>query len=73
VQAASAMPPAAQAARWHQGDRNRKMGWILLEAFLALALGIFIVWWTMRGRPKPPPGAQDASPAESPGEKERRG
>jgi hypothetical protein len=31
------------------------MGWILLEAGVALAIGIFIVWWTMGARRKPPP------------------
>jgi hypothetical protein len=30
------------------------MAWILLEAFVALALGLFIVWWTMRGRRRHP-------------------
>jgi hypothetical protein len=26
------------------------MGWVLLEAGVALLLGIFIVWWLMRGK-----------------------
>jgi len=30
------------------------MGWILLEALLALGVAIAIVWWTMSGRRKPP-------------------
>ena len=32
------------------------MGWILLEAFVALLLAVFIVWFTMggrRGEPRP--------------------
>lgn len=32
------------------------MGWILLEAAVALAIGLFIVWWTWpRKRREPPP------------------
>jgi hypothetical protein len=31
------------------------MKWILLEALVALALAVFIVWFTMGGRRKPPP------------------
>ena len=38
------------------------MGWIFLEALLALALAIGIVWWTMgpktRKRPPDDPGAR---------------
>jgi hypothetical protein len=30
------------------------MGWILLEAFVALLLAVGIVWWTTRARRKPP-------------------
>jgi hypothetical protein len=32
------------------------MGWILLEAFIALAFGVAIVWWTMgpKIRKRPP-------------------
>jgi len=30
------------------------MGWIFLEALLALVVAIGIVWWTMAGRRKPP-------------------
>jgi hypothetical protein len=33
------------------------MGWILLEAFVALFLAAFIVWWTMSPHKKPPPPA----------------
>ena len=34
------------------------MGWILLEAGVALALAVFIVWFTMGGkRREPPPGS----------------
>jgi hypothetical protein len=31
------------------------MAWILLEALVALLLAVFIVWFTMGGRRKPPP------------------
>ena len=31
------------------------MAWILLEALVALFLAVFIVWFTMGGRRKPPP------------------
>jgi hypothetical protein len=30
------------------------MGWIFLEALVALILAVFIVWFTMGGRRKPP-------------------
>ena len=30
------------------------MGWILLEALVALLLAVFIVWFTMGGRRKEP-------------------
>jgi len=29
---------------------SEAMGWVLLEAGVALLLGIFIVWWLMRGK-----------------------
>jgi len=32
------------------------MGWILLEAFVALVIAVAIVWWTMSARRKPPDG-----------------
>jgi hypothetical protein len=32
------------------------MVWFFIEAGAALALAIFIVWFTMGGRRKPPPG-----------------
>ena len=32
------------------------MVWIFIEAGVALALAIFIVWFTMGGRRKPPGG-----------------
>jgi hypothetical protein len=36
------------------------MGWILLEAAVALAIGLFIVWWTWpRKKRGPPPGGKD--------------
>jgi len=31
------------------------MGWILLEAAVALAIGLFIVWWTWPRDKRPPP------------------
>ena len=37
---------AQQAAR----KADDTMGWVLLEAGVALLLGIFIVWWLMRGK-----------------------
>jgi hypothetical protein len=39
------------------------MGWILLEAAVALGLALFIVWFTMGiKRPPPSPPAQAAAP-----------
>ena len=32
------------------------MVWVLIEAGVALALAIFIVWFTMGGKRKPPGG-----------------
>jgi hypothetical protein len=31
---------------------TRGLGWLLLEAGIALGLFVFIVWWTMGGRRK---------------------
>jgi hypothetical protein len=31
-------------------EGSARMEWVLLEAALALALGLFIVWWLMRGK-----------------------
>ena len=28
------------------------MGWIFLEAGVALAIGVFIVWWTIPRKPR---------------------
>lgn len=36
-------PMASQQWRW-------RMEWILLEAAVALGLGLFIAWWLMRGK-----------------------
>lgn len=36
------------------------MQWLLLEVGVALFLAIFIVWFTMSGRRKPPPRREDA-------------
>jgi hypothetical protein len=43
---------------------------ILLEALLALAVLVFIVWWTMfSGRPRgEPPGRSEEPPADEPHE-----
>jgi hypothetical protein len=32
------------------------MEWFLLEAFVALLIAVFIVWWTMSARRHPPAG-----------------
>jgi hypothetical protein len=40
------------------------MTWIILEALVALLLAVFIVWFTMAGRRKPPslpPGSPTSS------------
>jgi hypothetical protein len=43
-------------------QEKRSMVLLLLEALLALALLVFIVWWTMfSGRPKGEPPKQDDS------------
>ncbi len=43
-------------------QKKRFMALLLLEALLALALLLFIVWWTMfSGRPKGEPPRQDDS------------
>ena len=34
------------------------MAWILLEAAVALGLGIFIAWWLMRGKNDSPRGRE---------------
>jgi hypothetical protein len=48
--AVTSAPAATASAR-----RKRKdMEWILLEALVALLVGIAIVWWTMAARRKPP-------------------
>jgi hypothetical protein len=40
--------------------KGEVMGWILLEALVALLIAVGIVWWTMRGRRKEP--ARDDRP-----------
>jgi hypothetical protein len=42
--------------------RGEVMGWILLEALVALLIAIGIVWWTMRGRRKEPARNQHPDP-----------
>lgn len=37
------------------------MEWLLLEALVALALAVFIVWFTMGGGSKVPPRAPGSS------------
>ena len=39
------------------------MEWFFIEALVALAVGIAIVWWTMAPRKKPP---LDAKPGAAP-------
>ncbi|HEX4523656.1 MAG TPA: hypothetical protein VH704_09065 [Casimicrobiaceae bacterium] len=43
----------AASSRW----KGEPMEWLLLEALVALALAVFIVWFTMGGRRKNPPRA----------------
>jgi hypothetical protein len=47
----AAMAPAGGRNWQGKGDG---MGWILLEALVALLAAVGIVWWTMRGRRKDP-------------------
>ena len=58
---------AAMAAIKYDARRYDAMGWILLEAGVALLLAVFIVWFTARGkRERPPverPPASDAKDA----------
>jgi hypothetical protein len=47
------------------------MAWLILEAAIALAIGLFIVWWTWpRSRPTaadpPPSGAVASDDAQTP-------
>jgi hypothetical protein len=35
------------------------MVWVFIEAGVALALVVFIVWFTMRGKRREPPAASD--------------
>jgi hypothetical protein len=37
------------------------MGWIFLEALVALALAVAIVWWTMSPKKKRAPGEDKAA------------
>jgi hypothetical protein len=45
---AAARPLQSRLANWLRAlaAGNSIMGWILLEAAVALAIGLFIVWWT---------------------------
>jgi hypothetical protein len=38
------------------------MGWILLEALVALLLAVGIVWWTMGPKMRKPPPGDDGAP-----------
>jgi hypothetical protein len=40
------------------------MGWIFLEAGVALLLAVLIVWWTFGARRKPPPSPTDSGERE---------
>jgi uncharacterized membrane protein YqiK len=60
VQAATSNTPRAAAARMNDGGRIRRrsatgMIWFLLEMLVALAIAIFIVWWTMGLKTRKPP------------------
>ena len=62
---ATAVMPAATPRRVEYGTEGRRigaaarssrqdiMGWILLEAALALAIGLLIVWWTWPRKKRP--------------------
>jgi hypothetical protein len=41
---------SAMAARHRTTRGSERMEWVLLEAAVALALAVFIVWWLMRGK-----------------------
>jgi hypothetical protein len=43
---------------WREDGR----GWILLEAGVALAIGLFIVWWTWPKKRQDPPGDRRDDP-----------
>jgi hypothetical protein len=45
-----AQPASIRMAQQAARKADRAMGWVLLEAGVALLLGIFIVWWLMRGK-----------------------
>ena len=49
---------AASATTTHL-ERRDTMEWVLLEAGVALALAVFIVWFTMGGRRRDPPRGSD--------------
>jgi hypothetical protein len=52
--------------------RNREMGWILLEAGVALFLAVFIVWFTTGGKRRRPPATTRPAPdAKGASERER--
>ena len=38
----------------NERTRGRNMEWILLEAAIALGIGVFIAWWLMRGKDRSP-------------------
>jgi hypothetical protein len=62
IAAAKIADDRARGVRGRQG-RCSAMGWILLEALVALLLAIGIVWWTMGPKrkkgPRDGPGSSD--------------
>ena len=50
------------AARLHNRETRDAMGWILLEALVALLLAVGIVWWTMGSKRKTRSGRNDGKP-----------
>jgi hypothetical protein len=51
--------------------RHGEMGWILLEAGVALFLAVFIVWFTTGGKRKRPPASSSAVDGKSNPDRER--
>jgi hypothetical protein len=53
-----AAPSTASSARENRQE-SLAMVWFVIEAGVALLLAIFIVWFTMGGKRKPPPTNDD--------------
>jgi len=47
-------------------SEEKAVGWVLFEVFIALAIAVGIVWWTI-----PKQRAKDAPPDEGPGDPPR--